>query len=76
MGALTWHKATARFGQTVEYAVTEHGMYVVDGSGYGRMRWSVDYPDGDGCSTDTKGDARANAESHHAEEIRRAAKKL
>jgi hypothetical protein len=72
MSALTWQRTTDRVGNRVEYAVTEFGVYVVDGNGYGRMRWTVDYAPGrygmvDGCMTDSRAEARANAEGDLAE---------
>lgn len=56
-----WKKTTNRFGHPVEYSNTPHGGYVVDGSGAGRMKWSVDFPDGDYALGTTKGEVRGEA---------------
>lgn len=65
-----WRKTKNRFDQPAEVANTKHGGYVVDGNGYGRMKWTVEYPEGaengDYGMTDTKGEARAWAAQDHA----------
>jgi len=65
-----WLKTTNRFHQPAEVANTKHGGYVVDGNGYGRMKWTVEYPGGaeneDYGMTSTKGEARAWAALDHA----------
>lgn len=70
-----WKRAKdPQFGHNIEVSDTPHGRYVVDGSGYGRMRWSVVYPDGDYAITDTRGDARANADIDLKERAERKAR--
>lgn len=65
-----WLKTKDRFGAPHEVANTKHGGYVVDGNGSGRMKWTVEYPEGGGNGdygmTDTKGEARAWAALDHA----------
>lgn len=60
-----WLKTTDRLGGRTEVANTEHGGYAIDGNGYGRMKWTVEYPDKDYGMTHSKREARAWAAEDH-----------
>ena len=62
-----WFKTTDRYGGRAEVANTEHGPYVIDGTGYGRMKWTVEYPDHDYGMTPTKRLAREWAAEDYRE---------
>jgi hypothetical protein len=61
-----WRKA--------EISDTPHGRYIVTGDGYGRMRWAVTYPDGDGMNGDSRAEVRANADLDLQERQNRSSK--
>ena len=52
---LRWKKIKAG----VYHATSPHGLYTIDGGGYGRNRWTVTYPDGDYGMVDSLGEAKA-----------------
>lgn len=65
--ALRWKKV-----KTGVYAATSPwGLYTIDGTGYGRNRWTVTYPDGDYGMVDALTEAKAWAELHAEERARR-----
>jgi len=56
---MNWITTTDRNG--VRHYVSPEG-HIIDGNGYGRMRWTVVYLDGDYGMTDTLAEAKAWAE--------------
>ncbi len=55
MTKLSWKKVRAG----VYAATSQWGLYSVDGNNYGRLRWTVTYPDGDFGMADSLGEAKA-----------------
>jgi hypothetical protein len=55
---LSWKKVTAG----VYHATSPWGLYTIDGSGYGRNRWTVTYPGGDYGMVDALAEAKAWAQ--------------
>jgi len=58
-----WKRTKNYFDQHIEESHTEHGKYVVDGNGAGRMKWSVTFPDGDYALGQTKREVRGEADT-------------
>lgn len=65
--ALRWKKVNAG----VYHATSPWGLYTIDGSGYGRNRWTVTYPSGDYGMVDALAEAKAWAQQDAEERSRR-----
>lgn len=56
------HKGTNEYGQLVYRS--EDGSWIIDGNGYGRMRWTASHSCGYDGITDSKAEAVAWASEH------------
>ena len=61
--AHVWKKDVDEYGGPVERSSTPVGDFIISGKGYGRMRWSVTYPDGNEALGTTRREVRAEADS-------------
>ena len=66
---LRWKKVRAG----VYHATSPWGLYTIDGSGYGRNRWTVTYPGADYGMVDSLGEAKAWAQQDANSRVRRGA---
>jgi hypothetical protein len=63
---LCWQKVKAG----IYHATSPWGLYTIDGSGYGRNRWTVTYPDGDYGMVDALAEVKAWADQDAAQRAR------
>lgn len=61
---ITWSPIRNEFDQRAYRGIAPSGaVYLIDGNGAGRMRWTLTYPNGDVGITDSMGEAKAWAET-------------